>query len=96
MQKEISKYDYENKFSRNSLTLMYDYCIILPEDEQNRVWSVAFLMKGSDAYFIRTSFIYILFIELAIVTVVAIALFVALVVTIRKLDNEKNTSLLGR
>ena len=41
-------------------------------------------------------FIYILFIELAIVTVVAIALFVILVVTIRKLDNEKNTSLLGR
>lgn len=78
---------------------MYDYCIILPEDEQNRVWSVAFLMKGGDAYVIRTSylaFIYILFIELAIVTVVAIALFVALVVTIRKLDNEKNTSLLGR
>ena len=31
-------------------------------------------------------------IELAIVTVVAIALFVALVVTVRKLDNEKNTS----
>lgn len=38
-------------------------------------------------------FIYILFIELAIVTVVTIALFVALVVTIRKSDNEKNTSL---
>ena len=37
-------------------------------------------------------FIYILFIELAIVTVVAIALFVALVVTIRKLDNEKYIS----
>ena len=34
-------------------------------------------------------FIYILFIELAIVTIVAIALFVALVVTIRKLDNKK-------
>jgi len=34
-------------------------------------------------------FIYILFIELAIVTVVAIALFVALVVTVRKLDNKK-------
>ena len=34
-------------------------------------------------------FIYILFIELAMVTVVAIALFVTLVVTIRKLDNEK-------
>lgn len=33
--------------------------------------------------------IYILFIELAMVTVVAIALFVALVVTMRKLDNKK-------
>ncbi len=41
-------------------------------------------------------FIYILFIELAMVTVVAIGLFVALVVTVRKLDNEKNTSLLDR
>ena len=40
--------------------------------------------------------IYSLFIELVIVTVVAIALFVALVVTIRKLDNQKNTSLLDR
>ena len=40
-------------------------------------------------------FIYILFLELAIVTVVAVALFVALVVTVRKLDNKKNTSLLG-
>ena len=41
-------------------------------------------------------FMYILFLELAIVTVVAIALFVVLVATIRKLDNEKNTSLLDR
>ena len=41
-------------------------------------------------------FVYILFVELAIVTVVAIALFVALVVAIRRLDNKKNTSLLGR
>lgn len=40
-------------------------------------------------------FIYILFIELAIVTVVAVALFVTLVVTVRKLDNKKNTSLSG-
>jgi len=38
-------------------------------------------------------YVYILLIELAIVTVVAIALFVALVVTIRKIDNKKNTSL---
>jgi len=41
-------------------------------------------------------FIYILFIELAMVTVVAIALLIALIVTMRKLDNKKNTSLLGR
>ena len=41
-------------------------------------------------------FIYILIGELAIVTIVAIALFVALIVTIRKLDNRKNTSLSGR
>lgn len=42
------------------------------------------------------TFIYILLIELAIVTVVAIALFVTLIVTIRKLDNKKNTSLSGQ
>ena len=41
-------------------------------------------------------FIYILFIELAMVTLVAITLFVALVVTVRKLDNKKNTSLPSR
>ena len=41
-------------------------------------------------------FMYILFIELAIVTVDTIALFVALAVTMRKLDNKKNTSLLDR
>ena len=41
-------------------------------------------------------FIYILFIQFAIMTVVAIGLFVALVVTMRKLDNIKNTSLLDR
>ena len=41
-------------------------------------------------------FIYIQFIMLAMVAVVAIALFVALVVTMRKLDNEKNTSLSGQ
>jgi len=56
-------------------------------------------MKGGGAYVIWTSLliiIYILLFELAMVTVVAIALFVALVVTIRKLDNEKNTSLSGQ
>ena len=33
--------------------------------------------------------IYILLLELAMVTVVVIALFVALIVTVRKLDNKK-------
>ena len=42
------------------------------------------------------TFIYILIFELAIVTVVAIALFVTLIVTTRKLDSKKNTSLSGR
>ena len=41
-------------------------------------------------------YIYFLFFELAIVTVVAIALFVALIVAVRKLDNKKNTSLSAR
>ena len=41
-------------------------------------------------------FIYILFIELAIVTVVAIALLIALIVMSKKIDNKKNTSLLDR
>lgn len=37
--------------------------------------------------------IYILFIELVTITIVDISLFITLVVIIRKLDNEKNTSL---
>ena len=41
-------------------------------------------------------FTYILIFELAMVTVVAIALFVALVVTVRKKNSKKNTSLSGR
>ncbi len=41
-------------------------------------------------------FIYILIFELAMVTVVAIALFALFVYAVRKLDNKKNTSLLGR
>ena len=41
-------------------------------------------------------FIYILFIELAIVTVVAVALLISLAVSIRKLDNKENTSLSGQ
>ena len=56
-------------------------------------WEEAMHMLLEQVYLL---FIYILFIELAMVTVVAIALFVALVVTMRKLDNEKNTSLLDR
>lgn len=41
-------------------------------------------------------FIYILFIYVIAITAVAVALFVALTVTIRKLDKLKNTSLLDR
>lgn len=41
-------------------------------------------------------FIYILLFELALVTVLVIALFVALVMTSRKLDSKENTSLPGR
>ena len=37
-------------------------------------------------------FIYILFIELAIVTVVAIALLIALIVISKKIDNKKHIS----
>ena len=39
---------------------------------------------------------YILFFYLVLVTVISVTLFVALVVTINKLNKQKNTSLLGR
>lgn len=56
------------------------------------MWSVAFFMNG-EMYMlfeqVYVLFIYILIGKLAMVTVVAIALFVALVVTIRRLDNKK-------
>lgn len=63
------------------------------------MWIVAFLRKGAMRMLLEQvylAFIYILFGELAMVTVVAIALFVALVVTIRKLDSKKNISLSGQ
>ena len=41
-------------------------------------------------------FIYILFTELAIVTIVAIALLIVLIIMSKKIDNKKNTSLLDR
>lgn len=41
-------------------------------------------------------FIYILFFELVITVFIATALLIALVATIRKLDKQKDTSLLGR
>ena len=58
----------------------------------NPIWEVMRMLLEQVYIFM----IYSLFIELAIVTVVAIALFVALAVTIRKLDSKKNTSLLDR
>ena len=57
-------------------------------------------MKGGGAYMLLVQvyllFIYILLFELAMVIVVTIVLFVALVVTVRTLGNKKNTSLPGR
>lgn len=40
--------------------------------------------------------IYILLLFLGMITIIAVGLFVALVVTVRKLDNIENTSLPGR
>ena len=57
-------------------------------------------MLGGDAYMLLEQvylfYIYILIFELVIVTFVATFLFVTLFVTMRKLDKQKNTSLLGR
>lgn len=47
-------------------------------------------------YDIYLLFTYILFTYLVIVTAIAVALFAALIVTIRKHENQKNTSLPGR
>jgi len=41
-------------------------------------------------------YIYILFFYLVLVTVISVTLFVALAVTVKKLNKQKNTSLLGR
>ena len=55
--------------------------------------------RGGDANMIIQDiyllFIYILFTYLVIVTAIAVALFVALTVTVRKLENQKNTPLSG-
>lgn len=40
--------------------------------------------------------LYLLFIYFVLVTAIAVALFVALVVTVRKLNKQKNTTLSGR
>ena len=73
--------------------------IILFIDEQSRVWRVvsrerrAMRMLVEQIYLF---FIYILLFELAFITVLVIALFVALVMTSRKLNSKENTSLPGR
>lgn len=41
-------------------------------------------------------FIYILFFYLILVTAIAIALFIGLILTIRKLNKQKNTPLSGQ
>ena len=80
--------DLYKKLKYNSLT-----------DGRSKMWCVLILWKGAMHMLLEQVYlfiIYILFIELAIVTIVAIALFVALNVAVRKIDNEKNTSLLNR
>lgn len=58
------------------------------------------LLQGGDAYMlicdIYMFIIYILFLYIIIITAIAVGLFVALIATIRKLYNYKNTSLHGR
>ena len=62
------------------------------------MWRVVFTERRSMRMLeqIYIFFIYILLIELAFVTVLVVALFVTLVITFRKLDNKKSTSLLDR
>lgn len=69
--------------------------LILPNNIKNEVdggMSLSYMM-GGDAYMLLEQvylfYIYILIFELVMVTVVATFLFVALVVTIRKLDKQK-------
>ena len=61
--------------------------------------SLILLSRGGDAYMLLEQvyllFIYILFFELVILTIVAVALLIAFIVIIRKLD-KKNTSLPDR
>lgn len=58
------------------------------------------LLQVGDAYMlicdIYMFIIYILFLYIIIITAIAVGLFVALIATIRKLYNYKNTSLHGR
>lgn len=97
-------YRFWNKFTFFAniwLTFSKNFYIICDEDEISRVWRYrlsyireeAMRMLLEQVYLL---YIYILLTDLAIVTVVTVSLFVALIVTIRKLDNEKNTSLPGR
>lgn len=44
-----------SKFLHVRLFFIEKVNIIIKEDEQNRVWCVAFLKKGDNAYVIRTS-----------------------------------------
>ena len=79
---------------------LLNFCYNISYRQRNEMWRVRYPTREEAVRMVLEQvyllFIYILFIELAMVTVVAIGLFVALVVTVRKLDNEKNTSLLDR
>lgn len=59
------------------------------------MWHVRYPTTRGGGTYVKQVYLFIIctfFIELAIVTVVAIALFVALIVAMRKLDNKKHIS----
>ena len=76
------------------LTIRYNFTI----DEQSRMWRVVSPERRSMRMLeqIYIFFLYILLIELAFIIVLVVSLFVALVITLRKLNSKKSTSLLHR
>ena len=74
------------------LTIRYNFTI----DEQSRMWRVVSPERRSMRMLeqIYIFFLYILLIELAFIIVLVVSLFVALVITLKKLNSKKSTSLI--
>lgn len=73
----------------------FDYIILYKDEIEQSVACYSVILEVMPYILfeqVYMLFIYILFFELAIVAVVAIALFVALIVTVRKLNNKKYIS----